>query len=156
MFELEKPEGKIMTFRQRIFVRYLMAILIDLVVLNLFVEFWDAVVIDSFAVSIVVAFVLQILLRATMLIEHKVANYFKSKPGKINVFLRWFTAWTILFGSKFVILYMIDVIFGERVEFSNVIVFIVVIITIVLFEVGITALYNLKWMKNTRKSEPLI
>jgi len=151
MFELEKPEGVTMTFRQRIFVRYLMAILIDLVVLNLFAEFWDAVVIDSFVISILAAFILQILLRATMMFEHKVANYFKAKPGKINVFLRWFTAWTILFGSKFLILFVIDKIFGVRVEFSNVIVFIVVIITIVLFEVGITALYNLKWMKNTIK-----
>ena len=81
MFELEKPEGITMTFRQRIFVRYLMAILIDLMVLNLFVEFWDAVVIDSFSISIYIAFILQLLLRATMMLEHKVANYFKSKPG---------------------------------------------------------------------------
>ena len=35
-----------------------------------------------------------------MMFEHKVANHYKSKPGKINVFLRWFTAWLILFGSK--------------------------------------------------------
>jgi hypothetical protein len=155
MFELEKPEGVTMTFRQRIFVRYLMAILIDLVVLNLFAEFWDAVVIDSFVISILAAFILQILLRATMMFEHKVANYFKAKPGKINVFLRWFTAWAILFGSKFLILFVIDKIFGARVQFSNVIVFIVVIITIVLFEVGITALYKLKWMKSGRKPQQL-
>ncbi|OUR94768.1 hypothetical protein A9Q87_01515 [Flavobacteriales bacterium 34_180_T64] len=141
------------TFRQRIFLRYLMAILIDLMILNLFVEFWDAVVIDSFAISILAAFILQILLRVTMMIEHKVANYFKSKPGKLNVFLRWFTAWAILFGSKFIILFVIDVVFGAHVEFSNVIVFIAVIIAIVLFEVGITSLFNLQWMRNTRKPQ---
>jgi len=153
MLELEKPEGKTMSFRQRIFVRYIMAILIDLVVLNLLDEYWDAVVIDSFTISILAAFILQILLRATMVFEHKVAGYFKSKPGKINVFLRWFSAWLILFGSKFLILFVIDVIFGERVEFSNVIVFIVVVVAVVLAEVALTALYNLKWMKNTRKPQ---
>jgi hypothetical protein len=153
MLELEKPEGKTMSFRQRIFVRYIMAILIDLVVLNLLDEYWDAVVIDSFTISILAAFILQILLRATMVFEHKVASYFKSKPGKINVFLRWFTAWLILFGSKFLILFVIDVIFGERVEFRNVIVFIAVVVAVVLAEVAITALYNLKWMKNTRKPQ---
>ena len=151
MLELEKRIDKTITYRQRIFLRYLMAILIDLLVLNLFVEFWDAVVIDSFTISILAAFILQILLRATMMLEHKVANHFKSKPGKLNVFLRWFTAWVILFGSKFIILFVIDMVFGARVEFSNVIVFIVVIIAIVLFEVGITSLFNLQWMKNTRK-----
>ncbi len=153
MLELENPKDMTITFRQRIFLRYLMAILIDLMILNLFVEFWDAVVIDSFAISILAAFILQILLRVTMMIEHKVANYFKSKPGKLNVFLRWFTAWAILFGSKFIILFVIDVVFGAHVEFSNVIVFIAVIIAIVLFEVGITSLFNLQWMRNTRKPQ---
>ena len=147
MLELEKPISTTISFRQRIFIRYLMAILIDLMVLNLFVEFWDTVEIDSFTISIFAAFILQILLRATMMLEHKVANYFTSKPGKINVFLSWFTAWVILFGSKFLILFLIDLIFGSRVEFSNVITFIVVVIIIVLFEVGITSLFNLKWMK---------
>jgi len=152
MFELEKPEGVTMTFRQRIFVRYLLAILIDLVVLNLFTEYWDAVVIDSFTISILAAFILQILLRATMMVEHKVANYFKAKPGKLNVFLRWFTAWLILFGSKFLILFIIDIVFGSRVEFSNVIVFIVVVITIVLVEFFVTRLFNLSWMKSEKNS----
>jgi len=153
MLELEDPKDMTITFRQRIFLRYLMAILIDLMILNLFVEFWDAVVIDSFTISILAAFILQILLRATMMLEHKVGNYFNSKPGKLNVFLRWLTAWAILFGSKFIILFVIDMLFGARVEFSNVIVFIVVVIAIVLFEVGITSLFNLKWMKNTRKPQ---
>ena len=155
MFELEKPEGITMTFRQRIFVRYLMAILIDLMVLNLFVEFWDAGVIDSFSISIYIAFILQLLLRATMMLEHKVANYFKSKPGKLNVFLRWFTAWTILFSSKFIILYIIDKLFGNQIEFRNVIVFIIVVVVIVLFEFGINSLFNLSWMKKTRKSKQM-
>ena len=153
MFELEKPKAKTISFRQRIFIRYLMAILVDLMILNLFVEFWDAVVIDSFSISIYIAFILQLLLRATMMLEHKVANYFKSKPGKINVFLRWFTAWAILFGSKFVILFVIDKVFGDQVEFRNVIVFIVVVVAIVLFEFAITSLFNLPWMKKTRKSQ---
>ena len=147
MFELEKPKAITMTFRQRIFVRYIMAILADLMILNLFVEFWDAVVIDSFTISILAAFVLQVLLRATMMLEHKVAKYFNSKPGKLNVILRWFTAWAILFGSKFIILFVIDLVFGARVEFSNIITFIVVVIAIILFEVCIKSLLNLQWMK---------
>jgi len=150
MFELEKPEGLSMSFRQRIFVRYLMGILIDLMVLNLLAEFWESVVIDSFSISILVAFILQILLRATMMVEHKVAGHFKSKPGKINVFWRWFTAWLILFGSKFLILFVIDITFGDLVVFSNVIVFIGVVIAVVLCEAGITAIYNLSWMKNAK------
>ena len=153
MFELESPASKTITFRQRIFVRYLMAILIDLVVLNLLVEYWDAVTIDSFSISILAAFILQILLRATMMIEHKVASYYKSKPGKINVFMRWFTAWLILFGSKFLILFIIDKLFGDQVDFSNVIVFIAVVIAIVLCEFIISSLFDSSWMRKTSKSQ---
>lgn len=152
MLELEKPKSTTMSFRQRVFIRYLIAILIDLTILNLFVEFWDAVVIESFSISILVALILQILLRLTMMFEHKVANHYKSKPGKINVFLRWFTAWLILFGSKFLILFVIDIVFGSQVEFSNVIVFIVVVIAIVLVEFLVTRLFNLPWMKNEKDS----
>ena len=153
MLELEKPKSATMSFRQRVFIRYLIAILIDLTILNLFVEFWDAVVIESFSISILVALILQILLRLTMMFEHKVANHYKSKPGKINVFLRWFTAWLILFGSKFLILFVIDIVFGSQVEFSNVIVFIVVVIAIVLAEFLVTRLFNLPWMKKGKKSD---
>jgi len=153
MLELEKPKSATMSFRQRVFIRYLIAILIDLTILNLFVEFWDAVVIESFSISILVALILQILLRLTMMFEHKVANHYKSKPGKINVFLRWFTAWLILFGSKFLILFVIDIVFGSQVEFSNVIVFIVVVIAIVLAEFLVTRLFNLPWMTKGKKSD---
>ena len=83
----------------------------------------------------------------------KVANHFKSKPGKINVFWRWFTAWLILFGSKFLILFVIDMAFGDLVVFSNIFVFIGVVVAVVLCEAGITAIYNLNWMKNSKTND---
>ena len=47
--------------RQRYFVRYLTAILIDLLVLNLFAEYWQHVAVSSFTVSLLVAALLQLL-----------------------------------------------------------------------------------------------
>ena len=47
---------------QRLFVRYLVAVLIDLTVLNLFDEFWDLVTIGPFSVSVLAAVLLQVLL----------------------------------------------------------------------------------------------
>ncbi|MDX1507672.1 MAG: hypothetical protein R3358_05295, partial [Woeseiaceae bacterium] len=65
--------------RQRLFVRYLMATLIDLTVLNLFDEHWDYVTVDSFTISILAAILLQVLLKATLALEHRVAQYFNSR-----------------------------------------------------------------------------
>ena len=53
------------TNRQRLFVRYFTAILIDLVVLNLFVEYSDKVFVDSFTTSLLAAVLLQVLLKLT-------------------------------------------------------------------------------------------
>ena len=63
--------------RQRLFVRYLTGTLIDLVVLNLFAEYWDAVHVSNFTVSLLAAILLQILLKLTIAVEHQVALYFK-------------------------------------------------------------------------------
>ncbi|MGD8533014.1 MAG: hypothetical protein PVG80_06650, partial [Gammaproteobacteria bacterium] len=52
--------AEIPTTRQRLFNRYFTAILIDLVVLNLFVEYSEHVRIDSFTISLLAAFLLQV------------------------------------------------------------------------------------------------
>ncbi len=104
---------------QRLFVRYLLAVLIDLTVLNLFDEFWDLVTIDPFSVSVLAAILLQVLLKVTLVLEHKVAAYFNAKTGGFARFMRFFTAWLILFGSKFVMLGAIDFAFGDDVSFGG-------------------------------------
>jgi hypothetical protein len=95
----ERPSNK-----QKLFLRYFTGILIDLTVLNLFVEYSKNVVIDSFTISLLAAVLLQVLLKATIALEHLVANFFQGQTGRLCEVLRFFTAWLILFGSKFVIL----------------------------------------------------
>ena len=123
---------------QKLFVRYLVAVLIDLTVLNLFDEFWALVTVDPFSVSVLAAILLQVLLRATLVLEHKVAGYFNAKSGSFARFMRFFTAWLILFGSKFVMLGAIDFAFGDDVLFSGplhgIVAFIVVVIVMLAAE----------------------
>ena len=104
---------------QRLFLRYFTAILIDLVVLNLFDEYSDKVTISGFTVSLGAAVLLQILLKLTIALEHSVAAFFKKRPGGFMTFMRWFTAWLILFGSKFVILEALAQTFGDKVHFEG-------------------------------------
>jgi hypothetical protein len=105
--------------KQRLYIRYLTATLIDLTVLNLFDEYWALVSVESFTVSVLAAILLQVLLKATLALEHRVARYFKSKSGGVATFLRLFCAWLILFGSKFVMLGAIDFAFGDEVAFAG-------------------------------------
>ena len=132
--------------RQRLFMRYFTAILIDLVVLNLFVEYSKNVTIDSFTTSLLAAILLQILLKLTVGIEHRVAMYFNAKSGGVNKFLRFFCAWLVLFGSKFVILEAITFLFGNNVRFdgrfNGIVTLIVVIVAMLVAEELIVRFYR--------------
>jgi hypothetical protein len=132
--------------RQRLFARYFTAILVDLVVLNLFAEYSKRVNIDSFTTSLLAAVLLQILLALTIAIEHRVAAYFKARPGAMMTFLRWFCAWLVLFGSKFVILEALTVAFGDKVRFegrwNGIVTLIVVIIAMLVAEELVGRLYR--------------
>ncbi len=124
--------------KQRLFIRYFTAILIDLVVLNLFVEYSEYVEIDSFTISLLAAILLQVLLKLTIAVEHRVAAYFNAKKGGFARFMRFFTAWLVLFGSKFVILEALVFAFGDKVyfggPFNGLVVLIAVIIVMLVAE----------------------
>jgi hypothetical protein len=132
--------------KQRWFVRYFTGILIDLTVLNLFVEYSELVVVESFTISLLAAVLLQVLLKLTIALEHRVAAYYKAKPGGFAKFMRYFTAWLILFGSKFVILEALVFAFGDAVYFGGpwhgVVVLIVVVVTMLVAEEAIVQLYR--------------
>ncbi len=104
---------------QRLYSRYLLAVLIDLTVLNLCDEHWDWVSVTSFTMSILAAVLLQVLLKATLALEHWVAGFFTGKTSAMAKALRYFSAWLILFGSKFLMLGAIDFAFGDAITFSG-------------------------------------
>ena len=141
------PSGVVMNDRQQLFLRYYTGFLMDLVVLNLFAEWWSDVFVSSFTVSLAAALVLQLLLKGTIAVEHKVAAYWKGRgPGGVNTFMRYFCAWLVLFGSKFVILEAIVQIFGKEVHFlgmwHGVITLIVVVVVMLVAEEVVVRLFR--------------
>jgi hypothetical protein len=132
--------------KQRAFSRYLTATLVDLVVLGLFAEYWEHVAADSFTIMLLAAVVLQVLLKLTIVVEHRVAAYFNAKQGSFAKFMRFFTAWLVLFGSKFVILEALVLAFGDRLRFGGpfhgIVALIVVVVTMLLVEAVLVKLYR--------------
>ena len=92
------------------------------------------------------AALLQLLLKLTIALEHRVAAYFKAKPGGFAKFMRFFTAWLILFGSKFVILEAVVLTFGDRLSFGGpfhgVVALIVVVVVMLVVEAVLVMLYR--------------
>lgn len=121
--------------RQKLFLRYYTGTLIDLVILGLFAEWTDKVFVDSFSIALLAAIVLQLLLKGTIAVEHRVLDRFKGKTGAWWTSLKFFTAWLILFGSKFVILEALAQVFGDKVKFLGIwhgIVTLIVVVVVML------------------------
>ncbi|KPZ68131.1 hypothetical protein A9267_19235 [Shewanella sp. UCD-FRSSP16_17] len=104
---------------QRYFVGYTLAVLVDLTVLNLLDEFWQHINVSSFSISLLVAILLQLLLKLTIAFEHKLADYFKSKPGTAPKIYRALSTWAILFFSKIIMLEAINLAFGDAITFTG-------------------------------------
>jgi hypothetical protein len=134
------------SIRQRAFLRYLTATLVDLAVLNLFIEYWEDVSASSFTITLLAAVLLQVLLKLTIALEHRVAAFFKAKQGGFAKFMRFFSAWVVLFGSKFVILEALALAFGDRLRFGGpfhgIVALIVVVVVMLVAEVALVKFYR--------------
>ena len=132
--------------RQRGYLRYFTAALVDLAVLGLFAEYWEHVVVGSFTIMLLAAVLLQALLKLTIAVEHRLAAYYNAKPGGFAKFMRYFTAWLVLFGSKFVILEALSLAFGDRLRFGGpfhgIVALIVVVVTMLAVEAILVKLYR--------------
>ena len=122
------------TRAQHVFADWMTAVLVYTIILNLFVEYFDAFVIDSFTISVLTAIVLKALLVIILRFEHRVAAYFKAREGSFYRVLGIVSTVSILFLSKFVVLEVIDIIFRDHVEIYGFIPLVVLIITLLVAE----------------------
>ncbi len=119
-----------MTAAQRRFASWMADVLVYVVVLNLFVEYVDAVVIDSFAISILTAVLLKLLLDVIVGLEHRVSGFFRRRSGTVFRILELVSAWAILFLSKFALLEIVDIVFGDEVELGGLLEVILLVIAL--------------------------
>jgi hypothetical protein len=105
--------------KQESFFSWASDVLIYTVVLNLFVEYVDAVVIDSFTISILTAMLLKVLLDVVMHFEHRVRGFFAAKEGAFYRVAGTLSLVAILFIGKLVILEVVNFVFGDHVELGH-------------------------------------
>ncbi|NIA03529.1 MAG: hypothetical protein GWP12_03205 [Nitrospirae bacterium] len=82
--------------------------LVYIVVLNLFVEFNDAIVIESFWISILTSVLLVALLDVVVAFEDRVHGYFRAKDGAVFRAIGAIAMFVILFTSKLLILEIVN------------------------------------------------
>jgi hypothetical protein len=107
------------TRAQAYYADFMMDVLVYTVVLNLFVEFVDEIVIDSFLVSLLTAIVMKLMIDLINYLIALVKHYFGDKEGVGAKVLFGLTAWAIMFFSKIAILAVVQIIFEEDVDLGG-------------------------------------
>ena len=138
---------------QRIYVRYVMATLIDLVVLGLYSRYWDAVVISSFTIALMAAVVLQITMQIALNVEHVIGKYIQTKAKKNARKIRIFTAWATLFVSKLLILGLLSFLFADNVHFIGIMHGVIPFLCVVFTMIGVEALNRKIYLSFSDRSE---
>ena len=128
--------------RQMVFMDWTLDLLIYIIILNLFAEYSTRFYFESFTITFFVAFVLKVLLVLILKLEHGVGKFFSKYTSSIMKFLRIMITWAILFLSKFLILEVLDIIFGERIEIYGFIPILILIIALIAARQIIVAIYK--------------
>ena len=135
-------DGIRVTRGQELFASWVTDVLVYVLVLNLFVEYVPKVITESFTISIFTAVVLKLLIDAIAGLEHHVRGWFNEREGPIWRALGVVAVFSILFISKFVVLEVIDVIFGDRVALGGFIEVALLVVTMILARRSVTWAYR--------------
>ncbi len=137
---LRGDEVVAVTRRQQRFTGAVLNVLVNVVVLNLFVEFADKVVIDSFWISVLTAVLLTAMIALLSRFEHRIHRFFfEEHSWKVAGVI---AIWLVLFGSKFVILEVVDIVFGEHVELGKLLEVILIVVSMMVAAQLMQAAYD--------------
>lgn len=128
------------TRRQQVFSGSVLNVLVNVVVLNLFVEFADEVVIDSFWISVLTAVLLTAMIGILARFEKRIHSYFFEKHSWR--FAGVVTIWAVLFGGKFVMLEVVDIVFGDHVSLGHLLEVILIVVAMMIAGQLMQAIYD--------------
>lgn len=142
ILEALRTPARTVNAAQLIFLGAMTSVLVNVVVLNLFVEYSDKVVIDSFTISVLTAALLTGLLFLITRFEHRISHFFfQARSGRGWKIAGVVAVWAVLFGSKFLILEAVDLVFGDHVELGKLIEVILIVVVMLVANAGMDKLF---------------
>jgi hypothetical protein len=96
-----------------------MDVLVYVVVLNLAIEFHPSVISESFTLSLLTAVLLKLVLELVVVVKGRVVARFhraRSRGGRVTAAV---ALWLVAVGSKFAVLELVDLVFGDRVSLGG-------------------------------------
>lgn len=94
-------------------------VFVYVVVLNLFVEYLPSVLSETFTMSLLTAVLLKLVLEVVVIVKGRAKGRFKAATTAAGKVAAGLLLWLVLFGSKFVVLELINLVFGEAVSLGG-------------------------------------
>ncbi len=94
-------------------------VFVYVVVLNLFVEYFPRVLSETFTLSLLTAVLLKGVLEVVVAAKNRVKARFRQASTPIGKVVAAVLLWVVLFGSKFLVLETVDLVFGDRVSLGG-------------------------------------
>ncbi|BBG03518.1 MULTISPECIES: hypothetical protein [Pseudonocardia] len=120
----------------------LVDVFVYVVVLNLFVEYLPQVLSETFTLTLLTAVVLKAVLEIVLVVKQRVVARLRRASTPSGKVLAAAAVWLVAFGSKFVVLETIDLVFGERVSLGGFVAVTLLILTLLLARSGVRRLLH--------------
>jgi hypothetical protein len=105
--------------RPRVAAEDVVDVFVYVVVLNLATEYFPQVVTESFTLSILTALMLKVVLELVLALKKRMRGRLAEASGAVGKIVGGLSLWVVLAGSKFVVLTLEDLLFGDRVELGG-------------------------------------
>ena len=94
-------------------------VFVYVVVLNLFVEYLPQVISETFTLSLLTAILLKGVLEIVVAAKNRVKARFRQASTPMGKVVAAVLLWVVLFGSKFLVLEVVALVFGDRVSLGG-------------------------------------
>lgn len=94
-------------------------VFVYVVVLNLAIEFVPAVISETFTMSLLTAVLLKVVLEIVVFFKNRAKTRFKTAETPVRKVGAGLLLWLILVGSKFVVLELVALVFGDYVSLGG-------------------------------------
>lgn len=112
------------------------------VVLNLFVEHLPQVISEGFTLSLLTAVLLKGVLEVVVLAKNRAKDRFRRATTPAGKLVGAVALWLVLFGSKFLVLELVALVFGSRVSLGGFVSVTLLIVALLLSRAGVRRLLD--------------
>jgi len=119
-----------------------------LVVLALFAQFFPSIITESFVVSLLTAVLFKLALEVIAIVKTRILARVRASRTAIGTTLHAASLLLLGAGSKFLILWLTDVLFGDAVQLGGFFSVTLLIVTLMLARIGVRLLIDRAWPRD--------